>query len=146
MGLTPTWRATITTAGLVFDRPKDYQAYLNRLGGYGEDVDVIVRKHKAQRSSKQLRWLRGVAVPLIADELGWDRQDRDALYYHLLAQWGGTRKDEKTGFDIPNVPHGSALTTAQFAELQDWVMRWAMTEHGIYVPAPNEVDIEEYQR
>ena len=143
--VTPTWRATITTAGLVFDRPRDWQLYLNRLGGYGTDVDVTIRQHKAQRSSAQNRYWHGVVIPLIADELGWSREDRPHLHYWLLTVFGGTHHDEKTGLDIPNIQHSRALNTKQFAELVDWVLRYAMTEWGIHLPAPNEVDVDIYE-
>lgn len=110
--------------------------YLKRLAG--KDVDVIVKVHRNQRSLDQNAWHWGIAVPIIADALGYDKDEHDELHYALVAKCFGTHADARLGADVPNV-RSSKLTTAQFSEFMEWEVRWAAKEHGIIVPLPNEV-------
>jgi hypothetical protein len=140
MGLVPIFHATVSADGtrLVFlEKEKARrQAYLENLKG--QDVDVIVRKHENRRSEQQNRWWFGIAIPLIAHELGYDKHEHDAVHHALIAKCFGTTYDSKMKQEVPNVRSSSRLTTAQFSELMEWAVRWAMVEHGITVPLPGE--------
>jgi hypothetical protein len=140
MGLVPIFHATVSPDGtrLIF-REQEHarrQAYLANLKG--QDVDVVVRKHENRRSDQQSRWWWGIAVPLIAHELGYDKHEHEAVHYALVAKCFGTTYDPKMRQEVPNVRSSSRLTVKQFSELMAWVTRWAMTEHGISVPLPGE--------
>ena len=105
----------------------------------GVAVDVVVKKHRNKRSDRQNRWHWGIAVPLIAHELGYDKHEHEDVHYALVAKCFGTHWDDKLKQEIPNV-RSSELTTAQFSELMEWEIRWAAQEYGIVVPLPNEAE------
>jgi hypothetical protein len=111
-----------------------YRAYLRRVVGR---LHVRLSKHRGKRSIPQLRWIRGIAIPIIAEELGWDRQDYEDVHYWLLRRCFGTRQT-KLGDEVPNVKHTGDLNTKESAQYQEWLIRFAATEWGIVVPAPNE--------
>lgn len=108
--------------------------YLKRLAG--KDVDLVVKVHKNQRSTDQNAWHWGIAIPIIADALGYDRDEHDELHYWLVKECFGTHFDPRQGEHVPNA-RSSKLTTAQFSEFMEWEVRWA-AKQGIVVPMPNE--------
>lgn len=113
------------------------KGYLRSLAGC--EVDVVVKKHRNKRSDKQNKWWWGIAVPLIAHELGYDKHEHETVHYALVAKCFGTRVDPVLKQEIPNV-RSSLLTTVQFSELMEWAVRWAAQEHGIDVPLPNDAE------
>lgn len=136
----PIFHAAVTPDGrrLVFHDAERLrrQAYLKALAG--RQVDVVVRVHRDRRSEAQNRWWWGIAVPLIAHELGYDRHEHDRLHYALVATCFGTAFDPVLKQAIPN-ERSSTLSTEKFSQLMEWAVRWAAAEHGIVVPLPNEV-------
>ncbi len=113
------------------------RGYLKRLGG--KAVDVVVKQHRRRRSEKQSRWWWGVAVPLIAQELGYDKHEHEDVHYALVAKCFGTHRDDKLQQDVPN-KRSSSLTTDEFSQLMEWAVRYAATEWGMVVPLPNEAE------
>jgi len=113
--------------------------YLEALGDC--EIEYVIRKRRSKRSVKQLRWWRGIGLPLIARELGYDKHEEDSLHYAILAVYGGTTTDRITGQTVPNIAHSGDLSTKEMAAFIEWVVRWASTEHGIYVPLPNEAEL-----
>jgi len=109
--------------------------YLKRLAG--QAIDCVIKVHRNQRSLDQNAWHWGVAIPIIADALGYDKDEHEELHYQLVALCFGMHRDERLACDVPNV-RSSKLTTAQFSEFMEWEVRWAAREHGIVVPLPNE--------
>ncbi len=107
----------------------------------GQDVDIMVRKHKRTRSAPQNAWHWSIAVPMIAGEVGYEPHDKaghEMVHYALVAKCFGTTWNEALKLDVPNV-RSSHLTTAQFSELMEWEARYAATEYGLYIPMPDEV-------
>lgn len=111
------------------------QNYLRQMAG--KRVDVTLKIHLENRSLDQNAWHWAVAIPVIANALGYDKHEHDDLHYALVAKCFGTHFDEKLQQEVPNV-RSSSLTTVQFSELMEWEVRWASTEYGIVVPLPNE--------
>lgn len=138
MAASPIFHGRISADGrleLAEDEQRVRRNYLQRLAG--KDVDVIVKVHRNQRSLDQNAWHWGVAIPVIADALGYDRDEHDDLHYALVAKCFGTHVDPVLQQEVPNV-RSSKLSTVQFSELMEWEVRWAAKEHGIVVPLPNE--------
>lgn len=135
----PVFHAAVDDDGRVLfdedERPMR-QNYLQQVLA-GKRVDVLLKVHREQRSLDQNAWHWGVAIPVIANALGYDKHEHDDLHYALVAKCFGTHLDEKLRQEVPNV-RSSSLTTAQFSELMEWEVRWAATEYGIIVPLPNE--------
>jgi hypothetical protein len=122
---------------LVLDRPRDYGQHVKSHAG--QRVELTLRKERTRRSLDQNAWLWGVAYPILAAEFGYDRHELDALHYGLVAKCFGARRDDRLGIDVPNA-RSSKLTTAQFSDYMEWVIRFAAVEYGIRIPLPNEVD------
>lgn len=138
MAAIPTFHGVVTKAGtlelLDVERIRR-RVYL--LGIAGKEVEIVIKVHRDRRSTKQNAWWWGIAVPLIAHELGYDRHEHDRLHYALVSLCFGTTVDAVTKQEIPNV-RSSQLMTVQFADLMEWAVRWAAQEHGIVIPLPNE--------
>jgi ribosome modulation factor len=114
------------------------RGYLKKLSG--KRVDVIVRIHRNQRSQKQNKWHWAVAVPLIAQELGYDKHEHEDVHYALVSKCFGTHFDERVKQDVPN-KRSSDLTTTEFSDLMEWEVRWAAQELGIVIPLPSEGEL-----
>jgi len=138
MAAVPTFHGVVTKTGqlelLDVERIRR-RVYL--LGLAGREVEITIKVQRERRSTKQNAWWWGIAVPLIAHELGYDKHEHDKLHYALVSLCFGTTVDSVTKQEIPNV-RSSHLTTVQFSELMEWVVRWAASEHGIVIPLPNE--------
>ena len=107
--------------------------YLVTLAGL--DVDIIVRRHVAQRTIDQNAYWWTVPVRLLADHCGYSDVD---MHYALLGECFGW-KAGPTGKEIPNVTSSSALKVDEFSRLIDWVLVWGPTEMNCVIPPPAEV-------
>jgi len=139
MALTPTFPGDVDDAGkltLAKTARRDLARYVKTLTG--KRVRVTVTEEKAKRSDPANRWHWGVAIPLIANELGYDRHEHELVHYALVAKWGGTTFDPKLGVEVPN-KRSSQLTPAEFSDLMEWEVRFAATDLGIVIPLPGEV-------
>lgn len=138
MGVLPVFHGTVSADGrLVLDDDERLrrQGYLRTLAG--KRVDVVVKPYHRRRSDPQNKWWWGIAVPLIAHELGYDKHEHEQLHYALVAKCFGTTTDQKLHQEIPNV-RSSQMTTVQFSELMEWAVRWAAQDYGIEIPLPGE--------
>lgn len=134
----PVWKGAVTDAGqleLYALEASARRQYLRSLRG--QAVEVVVRKPCKQRSHDQNAWLWGVALPLLADELGYRSDEIELLHYSLLAECFGTTYDTKFGREWPSLT-SSQLSTRQFSDYMEWLVVWAATEHGVVVPLPGE--------
>ena len=105
----------------------------------GQRVEVVIRKRKTQRSLQQSAWLWGVALPLLAESFGYDRHEHESLHYQLLAECFGSSYDQRFGREMPRVT-SSRMTTKEFSDYMEWLVRWAAVEHRCIIPLPNEGD------
>lgn len=103
----------------------------------GKNVVVTVEAQKETRSLRQNAWIWGVAYPLIAEAAGYDRHEHDELHYALVAKCFGVHEDERLGVAVPNA-RSSKLTTADFSEYMEWLVRFAAQMWGCVVPLPDD--------
>ena len=139
MALTPTFPADVSDDGkltLPKTTQRDLARYVKTLKG--KRVVLSVTEYQNTRSQLQNKWWWGVAVPLIAYELGYDKHEHERVHYALVSKCFGVTVDPKLGTEVPNV-RSSKLTTVQFSELMEWSVRVAATEWGIVIPLPGEV-------
>jgi hypothetical protein len=142
VGLVPIFTGSVTDEGVLQLNPAEQglrRGHLRKLAG--KRVDVVVRMHRNQRSQRQNRWHWGIAVPLIAQELGYDKHEHEDVHYALVNRCFGMHHDPRLQQDVPN-KRSSDLTTAEFSELMEWEVRFAATELGIVIPLPNEGELE----
>jgi len=102
----------------------------------GKTVDLTLKVHREQRSVDQNAWHWGVAIPVIAEALGYDLHEYTDLHYALVDECFGTHLDQRVGRIVPDV-RSSQLDTAKFSEFMEWEVRWA-AQRGVLVPLPNE--------
>lgn len=144
MAVTPVFHGTVTDdAQLVLseDEKSARKQHLRSL--VGKDVDITIKVHRNKRSLDQNAWEWGIAIPLIAEALGYDRDEREEhekIHYALVLMCFGTEWDEKLKQEIPKV-RSSQLNTKEFSEYMEWLVRWAAREHGVVIPLPSEAEI-----
>lgn len=104
-------------------------------------VDVVVRKHREQRSLDQNAYWHGVAFPILADALGYDADEVDELKFYVMGEWSGWRQS-RTGDRLPNKMHTSDLDTAEGADFTDWLIRFGakLPGGGVIIPLPKEAE------
>lgn len=97
---------------------------------------VEVTKHKPKRSDNQNRYLWGIVYPTILKTLdGWDADD---LHEYLLGEHFGWEVVEGFGRKrMKPIRRSSRLTKLEFVDFTQFIQR-RMSEHGIYIPDPNE--------
>ena len=129
--LTPRFPGRVTDGGQlkVSDR-EALSRYLTTLAG--RDVDVVVKRHRKDRTSPQNRYYYGVVVAVLADHLGYERDElHEAVAQKFLSL---------TGPDDPLQRRRSTadLTTAEMTDYIEQVRRFASSEFGCYIPDANE--------
>jgi hypothetical protein len=103
----------------------------------GKVIEAVIRQRKKKRSHDQNAWLWGVALPLLADSLGYDKHEHESLHYQLLAECFGSAYDQRFGREVPRVT-SSRLSTKEFSDYMEWLVRWAAVEHNCLIPLPDE--------
>ncbi len=124
---------------LTLASPETYRRHIRRYAG--KHVEVVIRLRRSQRSLKQNAWLWGVAIPLLAEELGYDAHEHEALHYALLEKCFGSRWDMRLQAHVPQV-RSSKLSTRVFANYMEWLVRFAAMEFDVVIPLPNECEPE----
>ncbi len=118
----------------------DWKRYLK--GFAGKRLELTARERKSKRSVDQNAWHWGVAIPLIAETLGYDAHEHERLHYDLLAVRFGTVAIAPLIKAAPPriVPAktSSELNTEEFSQYMEWLIRYAATEFGCAIPLPNE--------
>lgn len=139
MARVPVWRGAVNEAGthLILSAAERDQrrAFLRSLAG--KTLDIVFKVHRSQRSIDQNAWEWGVAIPILAEHLGYDLDEHEALHYALVDECFGRSWDERLKRDMPNV-RSSKLNTEQYSKYMEWLVRWAAREHGCVIPLPNE--------
>ena len=117
----PVFYGTIGPDGeLRLDHPIKYRRHLEHLAG--KRVALYVRQPSDLRSLSQNRYYHGIVVRLLADQFALS--DRET---HELV---------KKEFGVKST---AVLGSAEFELLMERVRAWALTDHGVTIPLPNEV-------
>ena len=118
---------------LLLEQPVTYRSHIARLKG--KRVEVTVRRYREQRSNEANRFYWGCVVPLLAEEFGYEKLEmHEVLAMHFL------RIEDCPITGAPRRKRTPDTDTAEFAAYTDSCIRLA-AEHGIVVPAPNEVEV-----
>lgn len=103
----------------------------------GKRVTVEIEAWRKSRSAQQNRYMHGVVLAILSEELGYHMDEmRAALCHKFLSSI-----DEKTG--LMRIRGTSDLSTAEFEEFMATVRQWAGEDLGILIPLPNEYLISE---
>lgn len=106
----------------------------------GKPVELEIRRAKHQRSLDQNAWTWGVAYPQLAEALGYEQSEIEDLHYGLVAKWGGEHFDKRMGQMVPN-KRSSKLTTTEFSDYMEWLVRFAAQTAGVYIELPDEREV-----
>lgn len=137
--MTPVFVGHVNDDGqLLLREPFSFHCHLRRLAG--KPVEVVVRRVRSQRSLAQNAFVWGVAYPILAETLGYDRDEIDSLHYALVEKWGGSHWDERLKTNVPN-RRSSKLSTVEFSDYMEWLVRFASKEFGCVIPLPDEVEV-----
>ena len=137
--ITPVFGGRVVGGRVEFDAAGAHARRQHLAALDGQRVEVVVRKRATQRSTVQNNWLWGVALPLLAEQLGYDTHEHESLHYQLLAECFGSAYDQRFGREVPRVT-SSRLTTKEFSHYMEWLVRWAAVEHGCLIPMPGEAE------
>ena len=140
MALSPIFPATIDATGTI--QVEDRRGWAQHKRKYvGRKVEIVLRLRTSKRSDAQNRWIWGIAYPLLGEHWGYERSEHEQMHYGLLAQCFGTKVDSRFGVRVPKVVSSRKLSTKEFSEYMEWLVRYAAVEEGIRIPLPNEVDL-----
>lgn len=107
----------------------------------------VCRRPERRRTTDQNAWLWGVAIPAVMQGMCYEPQEcrskemQQRVHYGLVEHCFGSLKHAKSGINIPNA-RSSQMTTVQFSEYMEWLVRFAATEleEPQYIPLPDEND------
>ena len=113
-----------------YDKPVSLHNYLESL--IGQRVEVIIRKPKTKRSDLQNSYYFGVVVDMLANELGYDKDEmHEILKYKFL---------QSNAMGMPYVKSTTKLSTGEFEDYLSGIKRWAAEFLHINIPDPNEAE------
>lgn len=98
-------------------------------------VDVIVRQHRRQRSLDQNAYLHAEPFPALARKWG-ESIDRTKLI--CMGEFWGWEPCKVTRCYLPVKAHTSDMTVEECTLFIDWLLPWALTEHGVEIHTPEE--------
>jgi len=89
-----------------------------------------------RRSTKQNNSYWGIAVPLLADYLGYSNEEmHELLRFQFLKAF---KEDKKTGIMFEYVRSTTDLDTLEFNEYYEKIQRWAAIMFHVEIPDPEK--------
>lgn len=132
--IVPIHKAKIVNGQLQLENKENYDKWLLQLND--SDVEVIVRKPKKIRSGRQNRYYFGVVLKLISESTGEDIED---LHNHFSFKWLSTQG--KSG-KLMSRKSTALLSTIEFTDYLDKIIRWGEQFLEITFPEPENVDLD----
>ncbi|MDP2654910.1 MAG: hypothetical protein Q8Q08_12890 [Candidatus Omnitrophota bacterium] len=130
----PTFRARVEGGKLILYQPEALREWLRFRFKEGADAKVIVRRYRKDRSNNQNKYYWAVPVKILADAFGYFPDEmHEALKFKFLRLTDGPLERTRST---------ASLSTVEKEEYLARIRTWALTEHGIRIPLPNEVDYE----
>ncbi len=95
-----------------------------------------INKSKSVRSLNQNRFYWGVVLPIMSDHFGYTTEEMHQICASTyLSYEKGDKEFTKST---------TKLDTKEFEAYIEKIRQWAMSEHGVHIPVPNEVTEEMY--
>jgi hypothetical protein len=102
------------------------------LGLAGQEVEVIVRKPKRQRSNNQNAYMWGVVYQLISETTGYTPDEvHSAMGLMFLLD---------RSRNIPIVKSTTSLSTVEMENYLESIRQWAAKDLSCSIPLPREID------
>ncbi len=132
---TPLFPGQVSKGKLILETPMRYLAYLSGLEG--KRVELILRKQKPKRSDQQNRYYWGCVIEILANHCGYEPEEmHEALKVKFLSDHA---EDEK---GLIRIGSTAKLTTAEFVDYTDRVVRWAAESLSVFIPDPGQVEYQ----
>jgi hypothetical protein len=116
--------------------PDDSQSF--RMEFYkreGKRTVVTVSGERKHKTDPQRKYYFGVIVSIMADYTGYSKDEmHDALKWQFLRVPGEKGLPDK-------VRSTESLSTVETEAYYEEIRRWALTQYGVFVPLPREVEI-----
>ena len=111
-----------------FDHPEKYLVNLSTLEG--KRIELTIQKERHNRSLSQNSYYWGVVIEILGNNYGYDPEEmHEALKFKFL------KLHEDSG--LVTTRSTRKLTTVEFGDYLDKVIRWA-AEEGLYIPPAGE--------
>jgi hypothetical protein len=128
----PVFACRLTPTGLKVDDRTALANYARTLGD--GMLELVVRKHKAQRTSKANRYYWGVVIHLLSEHTGYEPDEmHEALAFKFL------RIEDCPITGTPRRKRTPKTNTSEFAEYVDQCVRFA-SGLGVVIPDPSQVE------
>jgi hypothetical protein len=103
----------------------------------GMTVDVVIRKHRKQRSLDQNSYLHAEPFPKLAKAWG---ESVERTKFICMGQFWGWEPCAVKGVRVflPVKAHTSDMTVEECTTFIDWLLPWALEEHGVSILLPDE--------
>jgi len=137
--INPIFKGSIKNAQVLPNDMVRYHEYLESFEN-GTEIEIVVRKPgKPPRSNPQNRYYFGVILPLISDHTGHTKDEiHECLKYLFLLDHVVIKEQP-----IPVPRSTSSLDTSSMEQYLTEIREWASLELGIYLPLPNEAEVQE---
>ena len=131
MSITPIFLGKVSNDTLQLQTPDKFRQYLYSLKG--QQVEVVVRLPKKERSNPQNRYMWGVVYELLSETTGYTSNEiHDAM--RMLFLQDNLRK-------IPTLRSTTELTTIEMETYLENIRQWAAQELNCVIPEPNQVEV-----
>ncbi|MHA1720093.1 MAG: hypothetical protein ACTSXK_11270 [Promethearchaeota archaeon] len=117
---------------------EDMEGFKKTLSKFeGKDGWLLLQSNYRQRTLPENRYLFGVVIKILKDTpefSGWD-----SIEVYRWLEWKFLNDYPKEIHEWVSIKN---LSTVDFEELMTRIREWGAIELGIYIPEPNEVDIQ----
>ena len=130
---TPVFTGTVDKGKLILDQPQKYLVQIAALNG--KRVELVLRKKRNPRTLRQNAYYHGVVLEILSEHFGYDHDEmHDALKYQFLR----FRSDKSP--DLISVKSTTKLSTEEFNDYVNRIVRFAADKYGIFIPDPHQVE------
>jgi hypothetical protein len=117
----PIFRGTVLKGSLKLDNRNGFKELIESLEG--KRIEIVLRERTGNRTERQSAYYFSVVVQMIADYLGYTKAE---CHETLKKQF--------------NIKTTTKLTTKEFQEYIDTVVRFAAQEFHVNIPDPESVE------
>ena len=136
MRLTPVFLGMVSKGKLVFNNPDGMERYL--LGLDNKSVEVVIRLPRKDRTNQENRYYFGVVVKLISEHTGFSVDEvHEFLKLKFLS-----KIIVMAGEDVKIPRSSTELSTVEWEQWMTEIREWAAMVLGLYIPLPNEIDLD----
>jgi hypothetical protein len=97
---------------------------------------IEIKEYRKKRSIPQNAYIHAVPFKIISDHTGYSIDD---IKEWLCGEFTGWEEYEVFGKKkVRPILSTSQMNSKQMTDFIEWMQWWAMSEHNLYIPSPNE--------